>query len=57
LKRIWDSRSGERVFTSVPWADIERDRLTLPQLNFGEVDPLVHIVLSTLRSEGFGEIT
>jgi hypothetical protein len=40
----------------VPWTETERARLTLPQLNFGEVDPLVHIVLATLRSEGFGEI-
>ncbi|MBV8837961.1 MAG: hypothetical protein JO000_15615 [Alphaproteobacteria bacterium] len=57
LKRTWDYRSGEQVYTEAAVTDGERDRFTLPQINFGEFEPLVQIVLRALRSEGFGEIT
>jgi len=56
LKRTRDSRSGEQVSTRVPSTKAERDLLTLRQSNFGEFEPLLQIVLGTLRSEGFGEI-
>jgi hypothetical protein len=55
-KSVRDYRSGEKVQTTEPMTDTDWDRLRIPRPNFGDFDVLVQMVVSLLRSEGYGEI-
>lgn len=53
---IWDHRGdGSKQKKKVSGPDMER--FQCPSPNFGEFEPVVHIVLSVLRSEGYGELS
>jgi hypothetical protein len=56
-KAIRDYRGDKAIVTKASLTDSERERLALRQINFGEFEPLLQIVVGTLRSDGFGEVT
>lgn len=55
-KSVRDHRSGTKVRKDEPMTDADWDQLRIPRPGFDEFDVLVQMVLSLLRSEGYGEI-
>jgi hypothetical protein len=55
-KSIHDWRGGEKVYTSVPLTEAERDLCTFPTPGFGEYEVIVERIRVLLRVAGYGEL-
>jgi len=56
-RSIHDWRSGEKVYTSVPLTEAERDLCTFPTPRFGEYAVFIERIRALLRIAGYGELS
>ena len=56
-RSIHDWRSGEKVYTSVPLTEAERDLCTFPAPGFGEYEVFIERIRALLRVAGYGELS